>query len=36
MIDVSGQLLQLLSVGVLHADEGLYWQPMAWDLGLGR
>lgn len=36
MIDVSGQPLQLLAVGVLYADGGKYWQHMAWEFGLGR
>lgn len=36
MIDVSGQVLQLLSVAVLHTDGGQYWQHMAWEFGLGR
>lgn len=36
MIDVSGQLLQLLAGGVLHADGGQYWQHTAWEFGLGR
>lgn len=36
MMDVCGQLLQLLSVAVLHADGGQYWQHMAWEFGPGR
>lgn len=35
-MDVSGQVLQLLSVAVLHLDGGQYWQHMAWEFGLGR
>jgi len=36
VMDVCGQLLQLLSVAVLHADGGQYWQHMAWEFGLGK